>query len=45
MSETIKQEIRRLQRIVNHVEKLSPAAIVWLRSFLADEFNADGTKP
>jgi hypothetical protein len=36
MSETWRQELRRLGWVVNHLRKMSPASLNYLRSLLAD---------
>jgi hypothetical protein len=37
-----RMEIRRLKWIVRHVEKLSPTGILWLRSWLNEDFTEYG---
>lgn len=37
--ETIRQRLRRLQQIVNHVQHLAPEDVNWLRSWLDDPSN------
>ena len=43
MSETPRQELRRLRWIAHHVLNLSPAGVTWLRSWLTTEFRMDGS--